>query len=706
MTFLNPFILLGLAAAIIPLIIHLFHFRKPRKIDFSSLVFLRELQQRTMRRMRIRQWLVLLLRTLAIASLVLAFARPTLRSSWIPAWGPAEHASIAIVLDNSLSMELRDADGAYLEQARQIAQTLIREAQIGDELFIEYTASGGKETQHYEHPSLALENIQQVSLLPGASTLSDALNRAVQALEHAKHPNRLVYLISDLQASTFTDSSQLTQESLPTLTLLPVGKEDHPNVAITDVKILSRIIEQGQPVRIQATLANFSNHPKHQYVASLYLEGERVALATVSLPAEGFKEVVFTATPRKRGWIKGYVQIEDDDFLPDNRRYFSLLVPTTRRVLLVENPENPATYLKLALSPSLTRKANVEVTTIPEHQLATQDLDTYDVIILAGPHQLSSGAQARLTHYLKQGGGLIFFPSEQMDAFTYRALLRTWNAGRFGGFSGTSGTEIIAQLEHITYEHPLFEGVFQELNQLKTASKLERPEVYRVMNYHPSAQGEQPIMKLSNDIPLLEEIPVGKGTVFLYTVFPDLLWTDLPVRGLFIPLLFRSIFYLSAPQTSREYEALAGEPLAFSIPTSANPSQLTIQTPSGEEWTPEIRTLPGNIQIRLPALYEVGIYRIREGTADLLLFAVNHRPEESDVRLLSVDEAQQRLETYAGAPVHVINTRALDAHLQLPQVLKEIKSGIELWNVFIGLALLFLIAEMIVARRQSEPVMA
>lgn len=78
MTFLNPLLLLGLAAAAIPLIIHLFNFRRPRRVDFSSLVFLHELKKSTMQRVRIKQWLLLALRTLAIASVALAFARPTM----------------------------------------------------------------------------------------------------------------------------------------------------------------------------------------------------------------------------------------------------------------------------------------------------------------------------------------------------------------------------------------------------------------------------------------------------------------------------------------------------------------------------------------------------------------------------------------------------------------------------------------------------
>jgi hypothetical protein len=132
MTFLNPFILLGLAAAAIPLIIHLFNFRKPKRVDFSSLAFLKERQKTTMQRVRIKQWLLLLLRTLAIGCLVLAFARPTLTGGLGTALGGRATTSIALVIDNSLSMTLRDVQGEYLEQARAIAGSIIDQKEPAD----------------------------------------------------------------------------------------------------------------------------------------------------------------------------------------------------------------------------------------------------------------------------------------------------------------------------------------------------------------------------------------------------------------------------------------------------------------------------------------------------------------------------------------------------------------------------------------------
>src|SRR5690554_5352452 len=125
MFFLNPLALIGLAAATIPILIHLFNFRKPRRVDFSSLQFLKELERRAMRRMKLKQWLLLALRTLAIAFLVLTFARPTVESAWASVFGARVEMATAVIIDNSQSMTVRDSQGELFDQAKELAASLV-----------------------------------------------------------------------------------------------------------------------------------------------------------------------------------------------------------------------------------------------------------------------------------------------------------------------------------------------------------------------------------------------------------------------------------------------------------------------------------------------------------------------------------------------------------------------------------------------------
>ena len=119
MTFLNPAVLFGLLAASIPVLIHLFNLRKLKKIEFSTLAFLKELQKNRIRKIKLKQWLLLALRVLIILLLVLAFARPTLEGVAIGGTTSAAKTTAVFILDDTFSMSVVDAKGSYLNQAKE-----------------------------------------------------------------------------------------------------------------------------------------------------------------------------------------------------------------------------------------------------------------------------------------------------------------------------------------------------------------------------------------------------------------------------------------------------------------------------------------------------------------------------------------------------------------------------------------------------------
>lgn len=704
MTFLNPLALFALAAAAIPLIIHLFNFRRPKRVEFSSLEFLKELQKSTMQRVRIKQWLLLLLRTLALACLILAFARPTLQGGLAGSIGGRAATSIALVIDNSESMALRDAQGAYLEQARTMAAGLIDETEQGDEVFVLTTAGNGTVAPTaYTNRGPALDAVSDISVQPGASTTAHTLARAAGVLDEAANLNREIYLLSDLQKSTLLDSTAAvsaptTGSREPRTILLPVGDRTYGNVAVTDVQVQSRIVEAEQPARVQATLANYSTERIEGYVASLYLEGERVAQATADLNPGVSTPVNFVVSPQRRGWLAGEVRIEDDAFLQDNLRYFTLHVPERRQLLLVQGEGQRADFVELALSSQLTRgRVTFEPKTISESALAATALGAYDAVVLVGPRDLSSGEVAALTRYVEAGGGLVLFPNEGARAADYNALLSSLGGGQFSGFSGAIGSgRPIATFDRVDLEHPLFEGVFDRPGAGRQG-KVESPDLYYAMNYTPSSGSEQTLIQLTNSFPFLQEIRHGSGAAFLLATSPDPRWSDLPVRGLFIPLLYRSIYYVSSGESVQGDRLIAGQPGEVRLTGIGDAEPLRLLGPDGEDFTPEQRTLFGAVLLATDAsLRTPGIYDVMAGATLVRRVAVNLDSRESDLAAFTPDEAANRLAAATGIPVRVLDVEGAGA-LGVIEAIQAERTGVELWNVFLLLALLFLVAEMLVS---------
>lgn len=698
MTFLDPFVLFGLAAAAVPLLVHLFNLRRPRTVDFSSLEFLQSLQQRTMQRVRIKQWLLLALRMLAIACLVLAFARPTLTGNLAGTVGQAR-TSWALVVDNSLSMTLRDGQGAYLQQAKEAAANIVEAMGGEDELFLLTTGDAPAQgPAAYQSPAAVREAIASIEAQPGGRSIARSVAQAVERLQDASYLNKEIYVLTDGQKSTLADSVATDVPDDVGVTLVPIGNRQHANVAVTAAQVQSRIVEVGQPVEVQATITNYGTEALDGYVASMYLQGERVAQATATLQPEQSTTVTFTATPQQRGWLAGTVEIEDDAFAHDNVRHFVLHVPRERKLLIVRGDGQATRYLDLALSPELVQgRLAFSTETIPENALAATSLGGYDAVVLAGPTTLSSGETNAIARYVEAGGGLLFFPSQRAQAADYNALFDQLGGGRFSGFSGSLGdARPIAAFDRVDLQHPLFEGVFDRTGSPDEDVQVESPDIYYAMNYSPSGGSAQTLVELSNGFPFLQEVRHGGGVTLLMAVAPDPQWSDLPVRGLFIPLLYRSVYYLSAGESVAGEQLTVGQPGELRITGVPEAEPVRLIGPEGTERTPEQRNLFGATLVQLDASTQTpGVHDVRAGDALVRRVALNLDARESDVRTASPEAATSTLSDALGHPVNTLDLE--DGAVPAAETIQQRRVGTEIWNVFLLLALGFLVTEMLVA---------
>lgn len=699
MTFLNPLVLLALAAAAIPILVHLFHFQRPQRVAFSSLAFLKELQQTALQRLRVQQWLLLLLRTLALVCLVLAFARPVLRgplASWV---GGGTAGVVGLVLDNSLSMTVRDVNGAYFTQAQTLAAGILAQLDASTHVCL-VPVAGATVTPEPVPRDVAEEQLQRLSVQHGARALSAALQEAYACVEQSQMP-AVLYAMSDLQASTLVDSlDRSVSKPLPTL-LIPVGGQIPANLAVIEARVVSRIVEQGQPVQMEATLANFGTADANGVVVALSLDAQRVAQASVDLPAGGSARVTFTTTPMRRGWVPGVVEVlQPDALLEDNVHYLVLHVPEVRRLLLVAGAQARTDYLEMALSPEIRQeRVRFDVSQIAEEALPATRLEGYDVVVLVGIHDLSSGEVAALARYVAEGGGLLVFPGADSRLADYQHLLQVLGAGQVRGFVGNwNGPMPLATFDRMDLAHPLFEGLFVPLPG-QQAIRTERPAVYFALNYAPGEGIEQTLIQLSNGLPALQEVRHGLGRVLLWMMAPDPAWSELPLRGLFVPLLYRAIFYLAGRETDASPTLVAGMPARIRLQAFPTNSVPELIGPEGRVYRAEPERQGGARWARFePGPEQPGLYELQAQGQTVRPVAVNPAVLESDLRPASPEEAVRRLREQTGLSVTLLEVPAASAQA-VAAALQQAQVGVELWNVFLGLALGFLVLEMLVALR-------
>ena len=686
-----------MAAVAVPLFLHFFNLRRPTTVEFSSLDFVKELQETAVQRVRIKEWLLLILRMLAIASLVMAFSQPTLTGNLAGVGGSVRTAH-AIVLDNSLSMQVDSEEGgAALEQAKARARGVLETVDDGDEIVVWPTVRPGeRRPEPTRTVGVAEAALDRVEASAGAASIAGAVGEAGAALAESTAPRKVVYVAGDLQRSTLGDSLTAQLPEGVRVQLLPVQTRERTNVAVTDVSIASRIAEVGQPVRIEATLVNHGRETLRNYVASVYLAGQRVAQSSTTLEPGLETTLSFTVTPQERGWLEGAVETEDDEFPPDDRHHFTLNVPEERRILVVRGAGQQTEYVDLALSSEMVAdRIAFRTTAIDETALASAELGSYDAVLLVGPGSLSNGEVDAIARYVRRGGGVLLFPSDRGRPTTYNPLLQRLDAGQVDGFSGSlSGSQSVASFERVDLEHPLFEGVFNQ-DRRQPDAEVEQPEIYYTMNLRPSGRAGQTLIELSSGVPFLHEVRHGGGIVLVSAVAPTPEWSDLPVRGLFIPLLYRSVFYLSAGASVGGDQLVAGASGEVRVTGVAPGTSMRLVGPEGAEVAPEQRSLFGATLLQVGrGLTDPGVYDVRAGDRVVRRIAVNVDPAESNLQTTTVDSAASELQAVLGVPVESIGATDSD---DVAETLRTRRAGTELWNVFLFLALAFLVAEMVVA---------
>lgn len=365
---------------------------------------------------------------------------------------------------------------------------------------------------------------------------------------------------------------------------------------------------------------------------------------------------------------------------------------------MVSGLQAQTSYLSLGISSDLARSGARFVTDeILETALASTTLGAYDTVILNGVETLSSGERATLEQYVSNGGGLLIFAGEDMQLPDYNAFFGAVGAGRLQSIEGEPGDAVLGAFGRVDVDHPLFEGMFEPGVDGRTP-QLEQPVIFRSAMYDPGAGNEQTIIDLSSGDPFLQEIRVGQGSILFYSVEAGARWSDMPVRGLFIPMLYRSLYYLSATGSVSGDEMVAGASLQLLLPDVPSGTTVTVRDESGLEFIPEQRDVFGGVVVTLSGSFFLpGLYDLMDGDRVVRRIAVQVPSAESDLALERPEAAREHIASLTNAEVGIMEV-ALSGAAPLEEQLRAARTGVELWNVFLGLALLFLVLEMIVSK--------
>ncbi|MFZ4568166.1 MAG: BatA domain-containing protein [Bacteroidota bacterium] len=686
MTFLNPFILFGLAAAAIPILLHLLNLRKLKTIDFSTLRFLKELQKTSIRKLKAQQIILLILRTLIVIFSVLAFSRPTIKST-LPSIGTHAKSSIIVVLDNSLSMDITDEDGNRFSKAKKLTSEILGALEEGDEMaFIPLSSLIKNRKRSFSRNFAWLkEEIDHCSVNPATASLNDGLRAAQGLLDASLHVNKEIYILTDLQQqeihSLELDSIKLFDDKTSVFLLPSLESKNSidQNISIDTAIFISRVYAKDKPVELQTKLYNSSVSDAKGIIVSVLFNGERVAQRTVDIGAGSYVNVSLQGIPHTTGLIKGEIQIENDVLESDNHRYFSFIISSAPKVALIGN-QLETDFISLSIAPHASLLKSYSA-----NQSASVHFEDFDILILATT--LSQTEMQRIDAYIQNGGSVLFFPSSTESIAVQQQFFSGMGLGPiiFQEFSESNPGICISA----DRQHPILQGVFKGFNSESGLG--DSPKIIKAL----CTQAGQSIISMQGGS-FLNEIRRGEGKVMYCAVPPSPAWSSFPFTGLMPTIIYRSAQYLSAKEVFT-LEKTAGQEAIILIPTKSSASSIfTIKDPNGFESDMQAADLPGGMSLQFGKPDMTGVYGVfSKDKNPITSLIVNQSSQEGHLLYKSPQESLSALKKRLNHPESLL---VLNKNESIANSVAKARIGTELWRFFILLALLCAITEMIVAK--------
>ncbi len=676
MGFQHPAILWWLFVLVVPILIHLFNFRRHKTLLFSDIRLLRVLQTESSKTNKLKHLLILISRLLAMTALVVAFAKPFLGNDATKDTQAAK--VVSVYLDNSLSMQRRGGETSLLDEMRAKAAALVEGFEMNTR-FVLLTNDF-----HPRHNRLLSkeEYLQELgSVVPTSATvgLDDVILRNRTITVSMQYASRWLFALSDFQRAVFKTDSKAADSTLH-LVLAPAAVSSDQNIFVDSLWLGNPLLRPGMESIIHVRVSNDGSSDVAGIPLSIDLDGKRVAIANADIAAGQSTELAIPFIVPSKGFHQGIVSLQDYPIVFDDALFFSFEVLSQLKVLeIYEN--QPDTYLNMLF------REDPDVAHLAVNALGVdmQSLKGYQMIVLNQLQQMSSGLQDALKAFVEAGGSLVLFPGEQsQDAYNQLTVSYGIEYGALDVFATRMG--------NLSKDHPFFKDVIAEIPNQPDFPQIKK---HLRINLLPEKKHD-PLLSLVQDDPLLVLAQSeNQGNVYAFSIPTDQQWSAFSANALF-PALMYKMLYIS-PLLPSAYLVLGEQTEVNSrLPEDAEASDIRI-----EDAEKTMSLIPGFRSGRQStALIVEGLknesahYRVMVRDSLAGVFSSNLQRKESYLASMSADEL---LEEYPEEAFKSTDILTESAPVFAAEVSK-MQTGASLWRWFIAAALLFLLAEILMIR--------
>lgn len=673
MQFLFPGFLFALFAVAIPVIIHLFNFRKFKKVYFSNVTFLKEIQQKTSSSRSIKHILLLIARILTIIFLVLAFAQPFIphNNSTV---NSSQRQAVSIYIDNSYSMETLNREGSLFDEGKRRAKEIASAYGINDKFQLLTNDFEGKHQRLLSYDDFA-NAVDEVKISGLSKNLEQIIKRQQDVFSGEPNASKTAYIISDFQKNVISNNSFKLDSSL-SLRFVILEANPLANISVDSVWFTSPVHRVTETEQLVVQLKNSSDKRAENVPIKVLIDGKPKALGSLNVEARATNKDTLSFGGLSAGWKKGEVKITDYPVVFDDQFYFTFNVRQQMPVLAI-NSQSENQYIKALYSaePFFRYRSS------SYGNLDYLRLSDNPFIILSETNNVSAGLAEQLLAYVKNGGSLMIFPSLDENLEGLKTLNQTL---KIDIPQNIVNTEV--KVSTINLQHNVFRGVFSN-----TPNRMDLPVAKSYVKYKNVNAGlKQSILSFPGGNSFLSQFSAGKGSIYLSAVALNEESGNFVRHSIFVPVMYQSAFL--SLRDNRLFYTLGKDQFLESSKINLSANQTLKLKRGSYEAIPDLRQTDNGTRLFISdQIKETGTYELLKGDSLISVFAFNDDRMESDLSYLSRSDLDK---SFPAKNIEILKPRKGS----LQSEIKAANNGVQLWKLCLILALVFLAAEILLVR--------
>lgn len=582
--FLHSGLLIFAAATVLPLIIWLIARRKPPRVIFSSLRFIKLSQEQEKKRSKLKNILLLIIRMLIILLIALAVARPQVYSSRLNQSSKHPPTALAIVLDTSFSMDYLHESRTLLDRAKEALSRINGLCGPSDKISL-ITLDESWNTLHSQifAGSIPADLISALRVTHTPIRMEEALQMARGRLIESGLPNRELYLITDGQQNQYPEDLDIPVYLIPLDT-----PESVANLSVKDVQPRPQLVDKTRLQSLDFTLINHGPTDRKDVLIRAILGDTKVAEKFVTITARQEIRESILVELREDGWQTGYVEVVDEGLLHDNRSWFAFPHRVAPSVAVISQKPSLPFYLDSALRVYTGSAGSLKV--MDPATLTMADLDRYQSFVIYAAGNPSARLKELLDALIKAERGALVLLDEGLSPEAKSMWESTFGC-RIGSF--IQQPKDIASLNPHHYISALLSG--KDMAQK------------RISHYWSCRAGNSASLASASG----DDLVMVKGRMVLFAFDPAALSNSFFIGPIFPVLTYRALEHSGLAQAS-------GSRIKLGDLITAD----TLVLPDGSSLELARRAYRANFP---------GIYQSKVGSFDPIAIAVDHDPAESDI---------------------------------------------------------------------------